>query len=413
MSTACLTSLLFVLVLQWLYKGGKIQQLEWDISTVTAGDYTVEFDIPAAAYRRWYEDVYKQSGGEYDQGYSPALSLKRTMCEQIETALKAEVSRRITEGDTQLHRKTTEEKQLNENVAIADMVFSYNNSALIHALRDRGNYIALQKFDLVQKQDAFINALFSDFESLTRPTACFITFEEEDATIVALNLKSSATLLGEKMRFRKASEPTDIIWENRHFTTADYFFRQLVAYTIIGVLLFGSFAFIYKVARTSAEIAREFPHRDCTAIESTYGSQLQRYAVEDYDFVVENDGLPSSGALQCFCKAEMENNYDAAMSSTYGHPQKAKICSEYQSIAFEVFVWLNSLKYFITGVNFVLRTVCIKLVAWIGYPTETAALLETTKVTFAVQFFNTAFLLLLVNADLSEQPFSFGLTGGT
>ncbi len=100
------------------------------------------------------------------------------------------------------------------------------------------------------------------------------------------------------------------------------------------------------------------------------------------------------------------------MNSSFGHPQNKKICAEYQSIAFEVFVWLNSLKYFITGVNFVLRTVCIKLVQWIGYPTETQQLEETTKVTFAVQFFNTAFLLLLVNADLSEQPFSFGLTGG-
>ena len=49
-----------------------------------------------------------------------------------------------------------------------------------------------------------------------------------------------------------------------------------------------------------------------------------------------------------------------------------------------------------------LRTVCIKLVTWIGYPTETEQLWETTKVTFIVQFFNTAFLLLLVNADLRE-----------
>lgn len=100
-----------------------------------------------------------------------------------------------------------------------------------------------------------------------------------------------------------ASEPTDIIWENRHFTEADYIKRQLVAFCIIGVLLFGSFIFIYKVARTSAEIAREFPPTDCDSISQTYGSQLQRYAVEDYDFVVKNDGLPSSGALQCFCKA--------------------------------------------------------------------------------------------------------------
>lgn len=62
------------------------------------------------------------------------------------------------------------------------------------------------------------------------------------------------------------------------------------------------------------------------------------------------------------------------MSSTFGHPQGKQICNEYYQIAFEVFVWLNSLKYFITGVNFVLRTVCIKLVAWIGYPTETRQL---------------------------------------
>ena len=49
-TTASLISLLFVVVLQNLYKGGKIQQLEWDISTVTAGDYTVEYEIDKQSY---------------------------------------------------------------------------------------------------------------------------------------------------------------------------------------------------------------------------------------------------------------------------------------------------------------------------------------------------------------------------
>lgn len=53
------------------------------------------------------------------------------------------------------------------------------------------------------------------------------------------------------------------------------------------------------------------------------------------------------------------------------------------------------------------------LVNWIGYPTETEKLSKTTSVTFYVQFFNSAFLLLLVNANLSEQPVSFGLTSGS
>jgi len=52
------------------------------------------------------------------------------------------------------------------------------------------------------------------------------------------------------------------------------------------------------------------------------------------------------------------------------------------------------------------------LVDWIGFPTETERLSQTTNVTFYVQFFNSAFLLLMVNANLSEQPLSFGLTSG-
>ena len=119
-----------------------------------------------------------------------------------------------------------------------------------------------------------INELFKDFESLTRPTACFIVFEEEDACNMALELKTDAKLLGEPMRFKRASEPTDIIWENRIYTATDYFFRQLVALIIIGVLLLGSFAFIYNVARKSAEIAAEFPNRDCDALKATYGNKL-------------------------------------------------------------------------------------------------------------------------------------------
>ena len=53
--------------------------LKWDISTVTAADYTVEFDIPADNYYSWYNDEYKSYYGEFGKGYSPALSLKRYM----------------------------------------------------------------------------------------------------------------------------------------------------------------------------------------------------------------------------------------------------------------------------------------------------------------------------------------------
>ena len=33
---------------------------------MTAGDYTVEFDISKSAYENWYHNEYKKSGGEYE-----------------------------------------------------------------------------------------------------------------------------------------------------------------------------------------------------------------------------------------------------------------------------------------------------------------------------------------------------------
>lgn len=98
----------------------------------------------------------------------------------------------------------------------------------------------------------------------------------------------------------------------------------------------------------------------------------------------------------------IKEDNDDSLNQTFGHPQKKKICAEYSSIVSTVRLEQSLLGVFITIVNFILRTVCIKLVDWIGYPTETEKLKETTKVTFAVQFFNTAILILLVNADLSE-----------
>jgi hypothetical protein len=52
------------------------------------------------------------------------------------------------------------------------------------------------------------------------------------------------------------------------------------------------------------------------------------------------------------------------------------------------------------------------VVTWIGYATQTAQLERITTVTFLCQFFNTAFILMLVNADLTEQPISLFFTWG-
>ena len=99
------------------------------------------------------------------------------------------------------------------------------------------------------------------------------------------------------MVFETPSEPTDIIWENRHFTNRDYFFRQLWATIIIAILLAVSVLVIYKISAFSAKMAAVFPPVDCEGIITIYGSGLQTSAVSDYEYITANEGEASDGTL--------------------------------------------------------------------------------------------------------------------
>ena len=120
------------------------------------------------------------------------------------------------------------------------------------------------------------------------PTAAFITFESDDSKNLALLVQNSSEfLLNQPFQFKETSEPTDIIWENRHFTYRDYVIRQLFAFFIIGILLFGSFAVIYIISSYSANLAAVFPQTNCDGIKAAYGDKLQEYAVADYDYSID------------------------------------------------------------------------------------------------------------------------------
>lgn len=185
-----------------------------------------------------------------------------------------------------------------------------------------------------------------------------------------------------------------------------------MAFCIIALLLFGSFILVFITAQYSSKIANTYPQVDCTKIENEYGTLLKDYAVEDYNYIQKNAGKKSSGTLQCWCEKVCVPDNKECNKQDYGQADGDLICSEYNSSVFLNYLLTTSLTYVLTIVNFILRTVCIMLIDWIGYGTETERLSKTTTVTFLVQFFNTAFLLLLVGANLSEQPITFWLTNG-
>ena len=190
---------------------------------VTARDFSTEFPIKQASYDKWKEEVYEAPNGPKEQKVPPAFALKQHLIEEIEKKMDRWVDDNPW-AMQELHN--LDEKKNKNNIVeayvgtkVADIVFSFDNERLIRALRARGRFIAEQDFDNVHKIEAQIDDLFNEsYLELTVPTSAFITFESEDSANLCNMVKNSnMKLFNQELKFKKCSEPTDIIWENRHF----------------------------------------------------------------------------------------------------------------------------------------------------------------------------------------------------
>jgi len=107
------------------------------------------------------------------------------MKRELETLLNKELQECKQNGSI------SEENCKINSVLIADIVFAYNNSELINLLRQRGANINSQKYDAMREVEKKITNLKGEnYDKLTRPVCAFITFEEEDAYILAQNFEA-------------------------------------------------------------------------------------------------------------------------------------------------------------------------------------------------------------------------------
>jgi hypothetical protein len=88
--------------------------------------------------------------------------------------------------------------------------------------------------------------------------------------------------LGQDLFLVEATEPTNIIWENRHFTPAQRFTRTVHAVLLISVVVFISFLIIYFSKVVALNIAAKYPPQQCDIVMDAYDSTLKQYAFYDY-----------------------------------------------------------------------------------------------------------------------------------
>jgi hypothetical protein len=78
-----------------------------------------------------------------------------------------------------------------------------------------------------------------------------------------------------KATVKEAPDPTDIIWENRHYTSSQICCRASIAFSINIGLLIGSFILLMLIARSQIIYAATFPPVDCGNIRNQYGATLE------------------------------------------------------------------------------------------------------------------------------------------
>jgi len=97
-------------------------------------------------------------------------------------------------------------------------------------------------------------------DKLQTPVACFMSLETEEGkcradiyndTVMEPDYEKYRTFLGSEIDVSGASEPTDIIWENRHFTSFQRFVRTIIVAVVLLGVLCCSFALIYTAQKTS------------------------------------------------------------------------------------------------------------------------------------------------------------------
>lgn len=96
-----------------------------------------------------------------------------------------------------------------------------------------------------------------------------------------------------------------------------------------------------------------------------------------------------TGIYQCFC-----SNYPGSFS-------QVPFCDQFQKDKYLGLGLSQLVSFAIVIINFVLRSVNILLIKYIGYNTESKQTTVIKTSIFVTQFFNTAILLLLVNANTS------------
>eukprot|EP00742_Colponemidia_sp_Colp-10_P005016 GILJ01005359.1.p1 GENE.GILJ01005359.1~~GILJ01005359.1.p1 ORF type:complete len:1183 (+),score=192.60 GILJ01005359.1:83-3631(+) len=380
---------IFLLLIRWLQTKEAAEVGSVDMDNVTAGDYTVEVtNLPP------HESIDH---------------LKMDLWQHFETVLSSESS---------IHHDLP-------RVCVADIQLGLNSAKLIEFAKEsgvmrkrveflKGKLRKMQKMKKTEKQMNKVMARIGKLEmkivkkedqydqwkqsNKTAATVAYVTFEEEEGVLRCLHaysgsfwkyvcMKRQRRFMGAKLKIRGAPEPSNIIWENLHFTKRQRAVRAFITFVATLVLLIVSFGFSFLAQYYQKQTELSYPVVNCNAYSGITAEQAWQDSKLDADLRLN--------IVQCYCASQ---NIIDALQDDFGHNEY--LCRDwlYAVSLVKGLAYLSIL--IVIFVNTAIRAVLKLLARAEKHHSVTDEYAAAVYKIFIAMFVNTAFLALIINANL-------------
>ena len=249
---------------------------EWDLKTITAGDYTVSMSISQEEYNAFL------STRNYDP--FPVYSYMNYLKD-------------IFENEISNYPKVNEETY---DIKIANISFAFKNYKMIRLLEKRGSAITSRNIKKKEKIEKEISDLTQNNSAeLSTPTYVFVTFETQEGFERAKRCKING------ISFIPAAEPTNVLWENYRFTKCQKITRKLLMLLFISLLILFSFALFIFIKNSFDDKKKDYRNLNCNTYESEMkdnkmddSHQLKYAMIDFYGHYSGTTKTKMTGALQ-------------------------------------------------------------------------------------------------------------------
>lgn len=181
MSTcACVACLVFLTIIYYLKKTATLDLVQWDVSTLTASDFTVEMTITESIWALFKENLSSHVDNLPVGGAAPNHTKKKGL---PVVTFEAFLEKHICEFLSKKPKVNKDEAQ----IRVAQVTFGFDNPKLLSELNSRGALITKGKLEKLPEQNEKIDTLIKEKKAdMVRPVAAFITFETQEGKNRAL-----------------------------------------------------------------------------------------------------------------------------------------------------------------------------------------------------------------------------------